>query len=213
MKTVRCRPSSRSIAAGEPRPPLAREQPRFGIERGRAAERRPRLVGAAGLVGRREPALAARARLAAIEAAVDENAREPDLERPRLAVRADVAEDLDERVLDGFVGVGGVAEILIGDAQRAPLMDRDTSSANRSRASSISPRSTSSRISTASRVSSRTAAAPPAGGSRPATARRGRSRHARRVGACRIGAVTHIGLRSRSARLFTVYPRRPSVIA
>ena len=69
--------------------------------------------------------LAARARLAAIEAAVDENAREPDLERPRLAIRADVAEDLDERVLHGFVGFGGIAQVLIGDAQRPPLMHGD----------------------------------------------------------------------------------------
>ena len=36
-----------------------------------------------------------------------------------------MAEDLDERILHGFVGFGGVAEILIGDAQRAALMDDD----------------------------------------------------------------------------------------
>ena len=58
------------------------------------------------------------ARLAPIEAAVDENAREPDLERPRFAIGRDVREHLDEGVLDGLVGFGGVAKILIGDARR-----------------------------------------------------------------------------------------------
>ena len=38
---------------------------------------------------------------------------------------ADVAEDLEKGVLDGFVGVGGVAEVLIRDAERASLMNRD----------------------------------------------------------------------------------------
>ena len=34
----------------------------------------------------------------------------------------DVAEHLDEGVLDGFVGLGGVAQVLIGDARRPALM-------------------------------------------------------------------------------------------
>ena len=37
------------------------------------------------------------------------------------------AKHLDERVLDGFVGFGGVAQILIRDARRAPLMRFDQS--------------------------------------------------------------------------------------
>ena len=101
----RSRASSRASGSSAAEPPKAER-----------ASSGPRLV------GRSEPALAARARLAAIETAVDENAREPDLERPGLAVRADVAEDLDEGVLHGLVGVGGVAKILIGDPEGATLM-------------------------------------------------------------------------------------------
>ena len=33
-----------------------------------------------------------------------------------------MGEDLDERVLHGFVGFGGVAQILVGDAKRAALV-------------------------------------------------------------------------------------------
>ena len=33
-----------------------------------------------------------------------------------------MAEYLDERVLDGFVRLGGIAEILIGDSDGAPLV-------------------------------------------------------------------------------------------
>ena len=72
-----------------------------------------------------DPAIAAAAGLAAIQAPVDENAREPDLERPRLAVRGDVGEDLDEGVLDRLVGVGGVPQILVRDPRRATLVDLD----------------------------------------------------------------------------------------
>jgi hypothetical protein len=36
-----------------------------------------------------------------------------------------VAEDFDERVLDGLVGFGGVAQILKRDSQGATLMGRD----------------------------------------------------------------------------------------
>ena len=81
--------------------------------------------GRSGVVGRHDPAIAAHARFAAIETAVDENSCEPHFERPRFAVRRDVAEHLDERVLDGFVGFGGVAEVLERDAQRAALMGHD----------------------------------------------------------------------------------------
>ena len=88
-------------------------------------EGRPRVFDVRRRVDGREPALAPDGRLAPIETSVDEDAGEPDLEGPGFAIRADVAEDLDEGVLDGFVGVGGVAEILIGDAQGAALMDGD----------------------------------------------------------------------------------------
>ena len=141
---------------GEPGAPLARQQPRLGIgggvplNAGRASS--TPVASSAGANQRSRRA----ARLAAIEAAVDENAREPDLERPGLAVRADVAEDLDERVLHRFVGFGGVAEILIGDAQRAALMDGDQLGEPLARLVGLAALARSSRISTASRVSSLT---------------------------------------------------------
>ena len=86
------------------------------------------LAADAGLVrarnlGAHEPAVAPAAGLAPVQAPIDEDAREPDLERPRLAVRSDMGEDLDERVLDDLVGVGRIPEILVGDARRATLMD------------------------------------------------------------------------------------------
>src|SRR5262247_550183 len=75
--------------------PLARQQLLLRIAR-RSRCGQPRFVGMRELAAD-EPPLAPTARLAAIQAAVDENPREPDLEWPRLAVRRDVAEDLDER--------------------------------------------------------------------------------------------------------------------
>src|SRR5438105_1786115 len=69
---------------GQPGPPLAGEQPRLGIGIGTAAERGPRFLEAAPLVGRHEPTVTAGTRLATIEATVDENSGEPDLERPGL---------------------------------------------------------------------------------------------------------------------------------
>src|SRR5262249_29407923 len=67
-------------------------------------------------------AVAPCARLPTVQAAIDENPREPDLERPRLAICADMAKYLDERVLDGLVGLGRVAEILICNARGAALV-------------------------------------------------------------------------------------------
>ena len=78
-----------------------------------------------------------------------------------------MAEDLDERVLHGFVGFGGVAQILIRDAQRAPLMDDDQLAEPLARLVHLAALRRSSRISIASRVSSR-----------PAARRRGRGRGA-----------------------------------
>jgi hypothetical protein len=105
------------------------------------------------LVRRHEPALTPCARFPAVEASVDENARKPDLERPSLAVRRDVRENLDEGVLDGLVRLGGVAQVLkaIRTARRWWMATR---SVKRSRASSIAPASTRPRISIARRVSS-----------------------------------------------------------
>jgi hypothetical protein len=57
----------------------------------------------AGLVNRHDPAVATDARLASIEAAVDEDAGEPDFERPGIAIRGDVSERLDECILNGLL--------------------------------------------------------------------------------------------------------------
>src|SRR5207244_5985928 len=79
---------------------LAREEPMLGIGPG-IRSRGARLVRARDF-GAGHPAVAPHLRLPSIEAAVDENACEPDLERPRFAIRADVTEDFDEGVLDRF---------------------------------------------------------------------------------------------------------------
>ena len=60
-----------------------------------------------------------------VETAVDENTGEPHLERPCLAIRSDMAEGLEKRVLHHFVGVGRIVQVLVGDAKRAALVNRD----------------------------------------------------------------------------------------
>src|SRR5437899_1203538 len=77
------------------------------------------------VVGGDDPTVAPHASLSAIETAVDENSCEPDLEGPRLAIRADVAEHLHESVLDRFVGFCRIAQILKRNSQRTPLVGRD----------------------------------------------------------------------------------------
>src|SRR5258708_22252195 len=101
----------------DPRAPLASQKAMLGIGSG-PGRRDARFVRARDLA-LDEPPIAPAARLAAIEASVDENAREPDLERPGFAIGRDVREDLDKRVLDGLVGLIRVAQILIGDASGA----------------------------------------------------------------------------------------------
>jgi hypothetical protein len=123
-------PSFESIDGGShSRPAFPAEQPRFGVGiaawRTKSAGDRAAIVAAFFLVRRHQPALAANAGLPAIEAAVDENTSEPDFERPSLTVRSDMTEDFDERVLDGFVGLGGVAKVLIGNPQGSPLVGND----------------------------------------------------------------------------------------
>jgi hypothetical protein len=118
---------------GHPRAAFAGEQPGFGVRLsssvgGMGCERDATVeTGSRRVVRRHDPSVAAHARLPAIEAAIDENAGEPDFERPRFAVRTDVAEHLDEGVLDGFVGLGGITEILESDAKCAALMCNDES--------------------------------------------------------------------------------------
>ena len=71
-----------------------------------------------------DPALLTSARLESIERGVHENAREPDLKRQLAAILLDVQEHLDEGILHGLVGVGGVAQILERDPQRPALQQR-----------------------------------------------------------------------------------------
>jgi hypothetical protein len=77
------------------------------------------------IVGGDDPTIATDARLPTVETPVDENPCEPDFERPRFAIRADVAKHLDECVLNGLIGIGRVAQVLKGDPQRAALMGGD----------------------------------------------------------------------------------------
>src|SRR5262245_62566850 len=110
---------------GQARPVFAREETGFRVWRRVAGESGANLCGSCCLVGRNEPAAATAARLAPVQAAVDENPCEPDLERPRLAIRGDMGKDLDERVLNRLVSIGAVAQILIRDAERPALMADD----------------------------------------------------------------------------------------
>ena len=64
-------------------------------------------------------------RLAPVQAAVDENAGEPDFKRPSFAIRSNVREDFDEGVLDRLVGISGVAQILERDSRRPSLVQCD----------------------------------------------------------------------------------------
>ena len=182
-----------------------------GSRVGATADRAARLVDAGRL--RRPARTSGRAgapRLPAIEAAVDENPREPDLERPRLAIRADVAEDLDERVLDRFVGLGGIAQVLIGDARA-----RAAGARRRARRTARAPRP--GRRARRGRESRRRAASPPTAAARPR-----RRTPARTAGGARLGGracvgvdggpqvTTHRGITMRPSRLFTVYRRLAS---
>ncbi len=72
----------------------------------------------------RQPPLLPGPALQPVQAGIDENPHEPHIERQFLAVLLDVQKHLDERVLDGFVGVGGVAQIVIRDAQAPALQQR-----------------------------------------------------------------------------------------
>src|SRR5262245_58140019 len=71
--------------------------------------------------GARHPTVASQLRFPSVQAAVDENPCEPYFEWPRLPIRSNVTEDLDEGVLDSFVGLGGISQVLISDA-RCPAL-------------------------------------------------------------------------------------------
>ena len=106
----------------QPRPLLLGQQHRF---RRRLAARRPVRDHALPGLRRRHPPRATAARLQSVEAGVDENAREPQLEEEVLPKRGQVRERLEERVLNDLVHFGGVAEIVVGDARRPALLPVD----------------------------------------------------------------------------------------
>ncbi len=80
------------------------------------------LIAASRIGDRKHPARAARARLLPIEAAVNQNARQPDFERQVALERRDVRVRLHEGILHRFVGVGHIAQIVPGDPRRAALL-------------------------------------------------------------------------------------------
>ena len=205
MNTVRCRPSSRSIGAGQPRAALAGEQPLLRGSRRRA--RRPRRALRRAARRLRRPATNQRSR----RARALRRSRQP-LMRMRVnqtsngqASRydADVREHLDERVLHGFVGLDGVAQVLIGDARRAPLVQR-----RRARRTARAPRP--SRRARPARGSRPRAASPRTAGGRRrgAGARQWPPRPGplpRTASTCGPHITLIEALRCDSSRLFTVY--------
>ena len=126
MNTSRCRSGSFDSAAVSCR---RRSSDKHLLLRARASRRKilRRVAFDARRVDRRRrhPPLAAPARLQPVQASVDQDAREPDLERQLLAERADVHVRLHERVLHGLVGVGRVAQVVERDAERPALMPGD----------------------------------------------------------------------------------------
>src|SRR5438067_13481048 len=96
-------PAVETIDCGsQPRAPLASEESRLRIEGDGPAERRPGIFDGEAALTRNKPPAAPQPRFPPIETAVNEDAGEPDLERPCLAIRLDVSEDLDERILHRF---------------------------------------------------------------------------------------------------------------
>ena len=126
MNTVRCRPGSRRTAATQLIAPLARQQQILG--RAIASPRRAFdrvLIAEPGVGDRHHPAGPAHSGLLPIEAAVDQNPRQPDLERQVSLKRRDMRVRLDEGVLHRFVCVGCVAQIVPGNARRPALLACD----------------------------------------------------------------------------------------
>ena len=59
-----------------------------------------------------------------VEAGIDEYPHEPPVEGQILAILLDVQKHLYEGVLHGLVGIGGIAEVVIRDAQSPALQER-----------------------------------------------------------------------------------------
>ena len=73
---------------------------------------------------RQQPAFPPGARLDPVEAPVDQDAREPDVERQFLAKRREVLIRLHERVLHRLVRLGRIAQVVVRDPGGAPLVPR-----------------------------------------------------------------------------------------
>ena len=122
--TVRCRSGSRPMAPISRSPRSRRRAKASGVESRGTATRSSGLASP-----RSSAAIIQRARAAsclhAIQAAVDQDAREPHLERPAVLEIAQVRVRLDERVLHGLVGFGRVAQVVQGDPRRLALVPAD----------------------------------------------------------------------------------------
>ena len=151
---MRCRSGSFPTADGDLGPPLPQQQQFLG-----GAARTGHRLGSRSFTGlaverRADPAGTPLAGLLAVEAAVDEDPGEPDLERQVLAERLDVREHLHEGVLHGLVRIRRVPQEVVGDPRGPALLPRH----QRRRTGPAPPRRfpsrTSALISAASRESS-----------------------------------------------------------
>ena len=157
-----------STAASSVRAAFRMQQGRFRrwIE-GRPAfelsSRGPRLPSPS--AGGHEPAVAACAGLHSVETAVDENPGEPELEVQPLPKGRDVHEGLQKRVLNRFVDLRGIAQIVVGDAGCTPVMALDRPPRSVRRPRSRSPLASRALTSSASCESTTARSWPSGGGS------------------------------------------------
>ncbi len=77
------------------------------------------------VAGWKEPASPACARLESVDASVDKNLREPQFKEEFLAKRREVQKRLHEGVLNRFVYIGWIAQIIVGDTSGSVLMKID----------------------------------------------------------------------------------------
>src|SRR5215204_2184056 len=103
--------------------PLARHQTIFGAGLLCDGLRRSQRIGLRRHWQR--PPQAAGARLAKIETAVHEDAREPDLEGVFLAIAGDVYKHFEKGVLNRLVGVVSIAQVVVRNAHCATLLSGD----------------------------------------------------------------------------------------
>ena len=114
-----------------------------------------------------------------------------------------MGKDLDEGVLDGFVGFGGIAQILIRDSRRAPLMSFDQPGKELSRLVHVAPLDQLPDVNRQLRVRRQ------CGGQRESRPERGARRRIGRFAGrqthCCTGINTHRSNTGTSETVFTVY--------